>query len=137
VVSWKDHDVTPAVRVLFSHLAILNGKLIKGQLSQCYFANCQKDTRIKSHRRTIVHCDTKLLVYSSRTNFLISYITPLTASEKTQHQLVKSLANNELKNVWKLFWPNLRLRIYPGINLDSMKETVKNLRQESRCLQND
>jgi hypothetical protein len=37
--------------------------------------------------------------------------------------------------IWKLFWPNLRL--YPGINLDSIKETVKNLRQESRCLHNN
>jgi hypothetical protein len=123
------------VIVLFSHLARLNGKLMKGQLSQCCFANRQQNTRIKSHRRTIVHCDTTVLVYSSRTYFWISCLMPLTASETTQHRLVKLLANNGLKNIWKLFCPNLRL--YPGINLDSMKETVKNLRQESRCLQND
>jgi hypothetical protein len=74
-------------------------------------------------------------VYSSRTYFLMSYIKSLTASETTQHRLVKILANNKLKTVWKPFWPNLRL--YPGINLDSMKEGVRNLRQGSRCLQND
>ena len=51
VVSWNDHEVPPTVRVLLSHLARLNGKLMKGQLSQCYFANRQQDTRIKSHRR--------------------------------------------------------------------------------------
>ena len=106
-------------------------------LSQCSFASSQQDTRIKSHRQTVVYCVTKLLVYSWRNYFLMYYIKQLTASETTQHRLVKLLANNELNKVWKQFWfwPNLRL--YPGINLDSMKETVRNLRQESRCLQND
>jgi len=37
---------------------------------------------------TIVQCNMKLLVYSSRTYFLLSYITPLTPSETTQYRLV-------------------------------------------------
>jgi hypothetical protein len=32
VVSWNDHDVPPTLKVLFSHLARWNAKLMKGQL---------------------------------------------------------------------------------------------------------